>query len=164
VQSAKILMTGVKSVHNGAVMKTLTFTKSLFPTLGAVLISCAMAQAQSFDAAQTAHHQALASAPRSLEAYPWLSQSTSPTASARLASGKSAKSKPARALAANPRALEDHPELARAAFTVRATTISDVPAVTLQNAAVAASPRVMEEFPALSRGTPAPAFEIAPLK
>lgn len=157
-------MTRAKSVHNGAVMKTPTFTKSLFPTLGAVLISCAMAQAQSFDATQTARHQALASAPRSLEAYPWLAQSTAPATAARLASGKTTKSKPARALAANPRALEDHPELARAAFTVRAAAISGVPAVTLQNAAVAASPRVIEEFPALSRGTPTPAFEIAPLK
>lgn len=140
--------------------------------LAAILsVPATMATAQSFDAERTAQNKALAEAPRSLEAYPWLTAragKTSGTVRDDRNSARFAAVKNHRGLSAAPRMIEEYPQLAFQNGQVRNTPKSSDSPAFLRNQAIAASPRMIEQFPALALPpitTPkTPAYEIAPLK
>ena len=162
----RLFMTTVKTVHIGAVMKFSNLTPGYLALSTLLALATSHVGAQSFDASSTTRHHALASAPRSLEGYPWLAargvtrhEATRSTAATSLASARSHG-----ALSQHPRVLEQFPELTRDTASRRnPATATQSPALP-RNEALAASPRTVEQFPALSRTPSTPAFEIAPLK
>jgi hypothetical protein len=133
---------------------TFPITVSAFVAL--LALAASTASGQSFTRADALKYPAYAASPRAIEAFPWLTRtSTQPTAAATVSVPAAVTDNAS--FATSPRVRELYPQLGRPVPVLTKSTTPEI-----LNAAYAASPRAKELYPWLTRG--GQTFEVAPLK